>query len=112
MQLSRLARTATLVAMAGLIGGLVLWLGPLYGPLTCLPLLPALPGLWRGRRYTYGWTSLLSLTYLTVLLTEFTARGASGWVTAPALLATVIVFTGCLCFVRWQAREQTPPPTA
>ncbi|MBB5205345.1 putative membrane protein [Inhella inkyongensis] len=69
--------------------------------LKALPLLPALPGLWRYRMYTYRWVSLLVWVYAT----EGLVRGPSGrgleailgW--AEVGLA-VALFTACTLQIR------------
>lgn len=109
--LSRHARRLTLAGWLGLALGLPAWHGwltdpghPWLGWILAAPLLLPLAGLWKGRRYTYAWTSLLVLCYLTYLLTEFVASGEPLAVLA-ALVSAAALFTGCLLFVRWRARE-------
>src|SRR5204863_4889489 len=65
-----LGRTATaaLAALFVLCLAWELWLAPLRPggslvALKALPLLLPLPGIWRGRRYTYQWSSLFILAY-------------------------------------------------
>ena len=65
----RAAALASLAALIVLCLAWELWLAPLrpggsFLALKALPLALALPGVLRGRRYTYQWSSLLILAYL------------------------------------------------
>jgi uncharacterized membrane protein len=60
---------ATLVALIALVLAWELWLAPLrpggsWLALRALPLVAALPGIVKGRRYTYQWASMLALAYV------------------------------------------------
>ena len=64
----RLAATLALVALALLCLLWELWLAPLrpggsFLALKALPLVLPFPGILRGRRYTYQWSSMLVLAY-------------------------------------------------
>ncbi len=111
MMLSRYARIFAVSGNLGLILSLLAWhvwlvpatyLWPVM--LLCLPLVLALPGLLRGKAYTYGWCSLLVMLYLAYLLTEFLATSARPAV-APALFAAGLMFAGCSSYGRLLARE-------
>ena len=65
--LSARLRVAALAAHALLLAGLP-FVGGLTGALLALPLLAPLPGLWRGRPYTYAWASMLVLFYIAGLV--------------------------------------------
>ena len=115
MILSNYARILAVTGTLGLVFSLLAWhlwlvpssyLWPVF--LLCVPLLLALPGLLRGKAYTYGWCSLLVMLYLAYLLTEFLASSARPAV-APALFAAGIMFAGCSSFGRFRAREAAPP---
>lgn len=116
MVLSRWARIAALAGWLLCVVTLFVWFVPTVGwwlpALLVLPLLPALPGLWRGRRYTFAWLSLVSLGYMTLALTEAFATPAVRTVAFAHLLAVVWLFTSCLLFVRWQAREASATANA
>lgn len=63
------AAIATLLALIALILAWELWLAPLrpggsWLALRALPLVAALPGIVRRRRYTYQWASMLALAYV------------------------------------------------
>ena len=63
----RLSRNASLACAAALVllclGWELLLSGSWFWALKALPLLPAFPGLWRYRLYTYRWVSLLVWLY-------------------------------------------------
>jgi uncharacterized membrane protein len=64
----RLAATLALVALALLCLLWELWLAPLrpggsFLALKALPLVLPFPGILRGKRYTYQWSSMLILAY-------------------------------------------------
>lgn len=101
------AASATLVALIFLCVAWELWLAPLRpgGSMLVfkvLPLLAALLGTLRGRRYTYQWSSLLSLLYIAEGLVRATSdaqplSATLAWV--EAALATGW-FALCLAFAR------------
>lgn len=64
----RVAAAVALVALLALCLAWELWLAPLrpggsFLALKALPLTLSLPGILRGRRYTYQWSSMLVLAY-------------------------------------------------
>jgi uncharacterized membrane protein len=67
-----------------------------------LPLLIFLPGLWRGGIRSLAWLSFVSLLYFAQAVTALFA-GASA-LNMLELLASVVLFTCTLLFVRWRAR--------
>lgn len=65
----RVAAAVALIALLTLCLAWELWLAPLrmggsFLALKALPLALPLPGILRGRRYTYQWSSMLVLAYL------------------------------------------------
>ena len=73
------AASGILIALIFLCVAWELWLAPLrpggsWLVLKVLPLLAALFGTLRGRRYTYQWASMLSLVYLTGLFGALSFR--------------------------------------
>jgi uncharacterized membrane protein len=111
---SNAARILALAGLMSLIGCLFYWygelqpsasLGVLLPALLAAPLLLPLPGLMRGKAYTHAWTSLLALPYLGLALTELLATPAARPAAQLAFLAGVMLFTGCLLFVRLSKRE-------
>lgn len=72
--------------------------------LTILPLLAALPGLWRGRRRTYRWASLTLAPAMAWSLTEIVANPADRLI---AMAAATLAFAALAALV---ATLRTMPP--
>lgn len=69
--------------------------------LKVLPLLLALPGLWRARLYTYRWTSLLVWLYFTEgVVRATTEHGLSARLALAQLLLCLLLFAACALHVR------------
>lgn len=109
--LSRSARLAALIAHGLLIaaqiaiGGTLPWVG------AALLLLP-LPGLWRGREYSYQWSSMLVAFYCALWLSEGWANpGARALAFGVAALAAVD-FVSQVLYVRLRGRERSAPAAA
>jgi uncharacterized membrane protein len=60
----------------------------------------------RGKTYTHAWMSLLSLFYFLWSMTEALSNPPARTYGTAMLLATLLLFTGCVCFVRFSAREK------
>ncbi|HUP91167.1 MAG TPA: DUF2069 domain-containing protein [Solimonas sp.] len=101
------ARILALGAHIALIAGLLAWSPTKLGALAALVLLAPLPGLWRGKSYTYGWASMMLATYAPFLLADGVAR-PDGRMAAFALgaLAT-IEFVVLVLYVRLNARARS-----
>jgi len=113
------ARTRALAvasALALIVLGLAweLWLAPTgRGTLAVkvLPLLPALPGLYRMRLYTYRWTSLLVWLYAGEgLVRAASERGAGAQLAAVEVVLAVVLFGACAGHVRARLRGALPLP--
>lgn len=88
-----------------LVAGLLWSAWPSVGVLVIVPLLFALPGLWRGRRYTYAWASMLLVFYCAGLLAEVYMRPTQvGFWRGLAVIAA-LEFVSLILFVRVQAAE-------
>lgn len=102
------ALTAHLLLIAALIavGGILPWLG------AALLLLP-LPGLWRGREYSYQWSSMLVAFYCALWLAEGWANpgGARALAFGVAALAA-IDFVSQVLYARLRGRERSVPAAA
>jgi uncharacterized membrane protein len=61
-----------------------------------IPLLFAIPGLWRGKIYTMQWASLMILLYITEGLTRILETGANFWMAA---LETILGTIGFICLL-------------
>lgn len=100
-----LSATTALVALTGLCVAWEWWLAPLRPGgsalvLKAVPLLLALPGVWRRRLYTLQWASMLILLYFAEgIVRGWSDRGMSaglGWL-ETALSA--VFFVGALAYV-------------
>lgn len=84
------------------------WLAPLrpggsWMILKALPLMAAVFGVLRGRRYTYQWLSMLILLYFMEGIVRAFDPGLTAWL---AMLETVLasaLFVCCLLFSRYTA---------
>ncbi len=98
------ARRLTLLVWTALAASLLAWISVGYSWLLCalavLPLLVPLPGLVRGRPYTYAWASLFTVPYLVFALTELLANPAARWVAAVSLLLVFGWFCAMVLFLR------------
>jgi len=63
-----------------------------------LPLLFAIPGLWKGKVYTMQWASMLILLYLTEGLVRILETGANFWL---AVLEIILATTGFICLLMY-----------
>ena len=64
--------------------------------LKAIPLLFAIPGLWRGNVYTMQWASMLILLYITEGLVRILETGVNFWMAA---LETAIGTVGFVCLL-------------
>jgi uncharacterized membrane protein len=64
--------------------------------LKAIPLLFAIPGLWKGNVYTMQWASMLILLYITEGLVRILETGANFWMAA---LETTIATVGFVCLL-------------
>jgi uncharacterized membrane protein len=81
-----------------------LWLAPTgRGTLAvkALPLVVALPGLWRYRMYTCRWLALAIWLYVMEGLVRSTSEGGPGqWAAVGEVILGVVVFTACTAQIR------------
>ncbi len=66
--------------------------------LKAIPLLFAIPGLWRGNVYTMQWASMLILLYVTEGLVRIPETGANFWLAA---LETTLATIGFICLLMY-----------
>lgn len=89
-----------------------LWLAPTGRgtlALKVLPLLPAPPGLWRYRMYTYRWVALFVWLYVLEGLVRSTSEGGLGqWLALAEVVLSVIVFTACTAQIRQRLKAAKP----
>jgi len=71
--------------------------------LKCLPLLAPLFGILNGRRYTYQWSSMLILAYLTEGIVRVTgSTGMERLLAGAEILLALAFFCSAICHVRQQ----------
>ena len=66
--------------------------------LKAIPLLFAIPGVWKGKVYTMQWASMLVLLYVTEGLVRILETGANFWM---AVLETVLATTAFICLLMY-----------
>jgi uncharacterized membrane protein len=88
-----------------------LWLGPLrpggsWMVLKALPLLAALFGILRERRYTYQWCSMLILLYFTEGVLRAADPAPIGLLAWLEIALSVIFFLSAILYARFSAPSQ------
>jgi uncharacterized membrane protein len=68
--------------------------------LAAAPLLAPLPGLVRGRRYTYAWASLFAMPYVAFAVTELLVNPAARAVASLSLLLVFAWFCSMVLYLR------------
>ena len=108
--MARPFQVAAAVSLAALIILCVvweLWLAPLRpgGTLMALKALPlALPlaGIFKGKRYTYQWSSMLILAYFAEGVTRaWSERGLSQVLAGAEILLSMTFFAAAVSYARW-----------
>jgi uncharacterized membrane protein len=98
------ARLATLWLWTAVALSLLSWYAAGYPWPICLlavlPLLAPLPGLIRGRRYTYAWATLFAVPYLLFAITELLVNPAARWVASFSLLLVFAWFCAMVFYLR------------
>ena len=69
--------------------------------LLALPLLPAIPGILRGHRYTYGWATLLMMLYWSHGLMEGWSTPEDRVLALAELILSLSLFWSCIFYLRW-----------
>ena len=70
-----------------------------------IPLLFAIPGLWKGNVYTMQWASMLILLYVTEGLVRILETGANFWLAAIETLLATIGFVCLLMYLKTNKKE-------
>lgn len=109
-------KNAWLLALAGYFGlfflllSWIIWIRPpesLPRSLALLvivgPLLFPLRGMLNGKVYTFGWAHFLALIYFTLGVGN-AAEPATRILGVIEIIFSVMWFTGCIFFIRWQSR--------
>jgi uncharacterized membrane protein len=68
--------------------------------LKAIPLLFAIPGLWKGNVYTMQWASMLILLYITEGLVRILETGANFWMAALETTIATVGFVSLLMFLK------------
>ena len=103
----------TLVALVALCLAWELWLAPLrpggsWLALKVLPLLPALPGVLKGRLYTFRWAMMLVLAYfIEGAVRAWSERGSSATLAIVEIVLSLAFYGAAIAYVRAARRPQT-----
>ncbi|MCK0505583.1 DUF2069 domain-containing protein [Aromatoleum anaerobium] len=103
-----LASSVLLVALIALCLLWEIWLAPLrpggsWMMLKVLPLMPALFGVLKGRRYTYQWLSMLVLLYLVEGVVRATDPGLAGALAIAEAILAMLLFASAVLYARLSA---------
>jgi uncharacterized membrane protein len=116
-------RTLSLIASASLIMLILLslawelWLAPLrpggsWLVLKTLPLLPALMGILKGRRYTYQWAPMLLLFYFSEgVMHAWSETGLSAQLGLAEIVLSVVFFFAAIYYAKFSAPSRQQHPT-
>lgn len=102
----RLGATLALASLALLCLLWELWLAPLrpggsFLALKALPLVLPFPGILRGRRYTYQWSSLLALAYFAEGVTRaWSDTGGSRQLAVAEIALSLAFFAAAVSYAR------------
>lgn len=98
------SRIATIWLWGAVAASLLGWYTAGYSWVLCVlaaaPLLAPLPGLVRGRRYTYAWASLFAMPYVAFSVTELLANPAARAVASLSLLLVFAWFCAMVLYLR------------
>ena len=100
-----LLSSVLLIALIGLCLLWEVWLAPLrpggsWMMLKVLPLMAALMGVLKGRRYTYQWLSMLVLLYLTEGVVRTNDAGLGGWLALGEAVLSGLLFASVVAYAR------------
>ncbi|MES2489825.1 MAG: DUF2069 domain-containing protein [Pseudomonadota bacterium] len=107
MQLSLWARRVTLLSHFLLIAAIVARNG--YGVpmwLLVVPLLLPLPGLLRGRDYTFAWSTMLLVFYVGGYLAAGQANPAEKWICFGIAAIAALEFVSLSVYVKARSKER------
>ena len=109
------AAAACLLALIALCLAWELWLAPLrpggsWLALKALPLIAITPGIWRGRIYTFQWSSMLILAYFAEgVVRAYSDHGASALLAGVETALALAYFVCAIACIRSQRRLRRPP---
>lgn len=98
--------STSLIALIALCVAWELWLSPQrpggsWLVLKVLPLMPAVFGILRGRRYTHKWITLLIIAYFVEgAVRAYTDKGVSAQLAGIEIVLSVILFASAVLYVR------------
>jgi len=97
--------SASLLALIALCVLWEAWLAPLrpggsWMMLKAVPLLPAVFGVLRGKRYTYQWLSMLSLLYFTEGVLRVSDPGLTATLAGIEIVLSVLLFLSTMLYAR------------
>ena len=97
---------ATLVALAVLCVAWEMWLAPLrpggsWLVLKVLPLLPAMPGVFKGRLYTLRWATMLALAYFSEgVVRAWSEHGIAATLAITEIALALTFYAAAIAYVR------------
>ena len=112
MRLLHRLSAATLIALIALCLAWELWLAPLrpggsWLALKVLPLLPALPGVLKGRLYTFRWAMMLVLAYfIEGTVRAWSERGTSATLAFIEIALSLAFYATAIAYVRVRRRTK------
>jgi len=112
----RIAASAMIFLLLALCFTWELWLAPLrpggsWIALKSLPLALALPGIFRGRRYTYQWSSMLVLAYFAEGVTRaWSERGLSQLLAGAETILATLLFAVLVAYARLGRKRGAEAP--
>ena len=102
--MERRARLLTIGLWLSVAVSLIAWTAVGYPWSLCvlavIALLAPLPGLVRGRRFTYAWATLFTIPYTTFAVTELLVNPSARWVASISLLLVFGWFCTMVLFLR------------
>ncbi len=110
------ATAACLLALIVLCLAWELWLAPLrpggsWLALKVLPLAAVVPGIWRGRIYTFQWSSMLILAYFAEgVVRGYSDRGGSALLAYAETALALAYFVCAIVYIRSQRKLPQPQP--
>lgn len=116
----KLTHGLAVLGQLGLIATLILWFavlapstifGPWLAAAWVTPLLPALPGMLRGRSYSFAWNSLVLLLYLALGITELLSNPAEQVYALAVLTLSALTFVCSQLYVRGRGAALRPVKT-
>ncbi len=108
------ATVASLLALIVLCLAWELWLAPLrpggsWLALKVLPLAAIVPGIWRGRIYTFQWSSMLILAYFAEgVVRGYSDRGSSALLAHAETTLALVYFVCAIACIRAQRKPKLP----